>query len=59
MYVGRWIDAREVNLVESVVGVACARQCGVRANETYIFGGEDCRETVVAKLSDGDHIAVS
>ena len=31
MCVGKWLDALEVNGVESLVGVTRTRQCGVRA----------------------------
>ena len=31
MCVGRWLNALEFNVVESVVGVTHARQCGVKA----------------------------
>ena len=59
MCVGRWLDTLEVNVVDSVVGVTQARQCGVRAGQTEIFGGEDCRETMVTELADGDQVAVT
>ena len=50
MCVGRWFDALEVNIVESVVSVTRAR---------HIFGGEDCRETVVTNLTYGDQVVVT
>ena len=53
------VDALEVHVVESIVGIESALQCGVRSDETDILGGEECRETVVANLDNGDKVAVS
>ena len=57
----RWALVRYFggHVVDSVVGVTQARQCGVRAGQTEIFGGEDCRETMVTELADGDQVAVT
>ena len=49
-----WLYALEVHVVESVVGVASARQCDVGADELDVFCGEDCRETVATNLANED-----
>ena len=49
----------EVHVVEYVVGVASARQCGFGADYLDVFGSEYCRESVVTKLANGYQVAVS
>ena len=56
---GGLIGALEVHVVESVVGVSSALQGGSKAGYNYVLGGEECRETVVAQLANGDQVALS